>query len=71
LWQVDKDPLPLGEPKLMMVATKDGQWNPALFADRDKRYGYNTEKIKESRKETMPEVHVNPHADQFIRETRR
>jgi hypothetical protein len=34
LWQFDKDPLPLGEPKLMMVATKDGQWDPRLFQQR-------------------------------------
>jgi hypothetical protein len=34
LWQTDKgDTIPLGEPKLMMVAVKDGpvSWNPELF----------------------------------------
>ena len=63
LWQVDKDPLPLGEPKLMMVATKEGQWNQALFEERDKRYG-STEKCKKAR-EVLPDVPTNPNADQF------
>jgi hypothetical protein len=35
LWQTDRgDRLPIGEPKLMMVATKDGEWDPKLFERR-------------------------------------
>jgi hypothetical protein len=38
LWQVDKgDPLPLGLPQLMMVATNEGEWNPSLFRNREAR----------------------------------
>jgi hypothetical protein len=49
----------------MMVATKEGQWNPKLFEDRDNRYCYDTESIKKIRAEVMPVVKVNPKADQF------
>jgi len=45
LWQVDRgDTLPLGEPKLMMVANKEGEWNPKLFEYRDKKYNYDSRK---------------------------
>jgi hypothetical protein len=40
LWQTDRgDRLPIGEPKLMMVATKDGEWDPKLFERREAKYG--------------------------------
>jgi hypothetical protein len=55
-WQTDRgDALPLGEPKLMMVATKPGQWQESLFQQRP-----NAEEIRKSReKMEMPPVHPN------------
>ena len=39
LWQVDRgDTLPIGLPKLMMVANKDGEWDPKLFLNREARW---------------------------------
>ena len=79
LWQTDRgDSLPLGIPQLMMVATKDGQvtlppqfdsyrrcqWNPKLFENRDKRYGWNTEQLRRDREE-IPIPKVHPNADSW------
>lgn len=42
-WHTDMDKsLPLGVPQLMMGFTADGQVNPALVADRDKRFGIDS-----------------------------
>lgn len=39
-WQVDKgDVLPYGTPRLMMTFTGDGQLDPALARERDRRFG--------------------------------
>lgn len=49
-WHTDRDnTLPLGEPTLMMGFTADGQMNPALLTDRDRRFGVDTQKIRQSR----------------------
>jgi len=49
-WQVDRgDNLPLGEPKLMMAFTQDGQVNMELVDRRDKEYGISTLDNKKNR----------------------
>ena len=51
-WHTDRDKtLPLGEPALMMGFTADGQLNPALLADRDRRFDIDTQKIQKSRED--------------------
>ncbi len=42
-WHTDRDKtLPMGIPALMMGFTGDGQLDPALLADRDRRLGIDT-----------------------------
>lgn len=49
-WHTDRDKtLPLGEPALMMGFTADGQLDPALLADRDRRFDVQTSHIRASR----------------------
>jgi len=49
-WQIDRgDNLPLGEPKLMMAFTQDGQANMELIDRRDKEYGLSTLENKKNR----------------------
>ena len=49
-WHTDRDKtLPLGAPTLMMGFTADGQLNPALLADRDKRFDVDTATIRADR----------------------
>jgi len=66
LWQVDqRDVLPLGEPQLMMVGTREGnQINPMLFENREKTttLGYSTQHIVKSRQDITYPL-VNPNAD--------
>lgn len=64
-WQVDKDELPLGPPQLMMSFTKDGQLNPALMEDRDKRYGKSTAEVKDLRKDLKPSNPIAAGADHW------
>jgi len=46
-WHTDQErTLPLGSPMIMMGFTKDGQLNPGLLEDRDKRFNVSTEKNK-------------------------
>lgn len=62
-WHTDKDKtLPLGTPTLMMGFTADGQLNPALLADRDRRFDIDTEQIKRQR-EAVPARPVAQGAD--------
>jgi len=63
-WQVDQgDVLPLVEPQLMMVGTRENQINPMLFENREKTtIGYSTQHIVKSRQD-IPYPHVNPNAD--------
>ncbi len=62
-WHTDQDrTLPIGSPMIMMGLTKDGQLNPKLLADRDKRFNISTEKIKNSRKD-IPMSKVDPDAN--------
>jgi hypothetical protein len=49
-WHTDRDKtLPLGIPALMMGFTGEGQLDPALLADRDRRLGIDTQEIKRQR----------------------
>ncbi|MCL6745378.1 OBAP family protein [Kosakonia sp. R1.Fl] len=51
-WHTERDQtLPLGVPALMMGFTQDGQLNPALLADRDRRFDVNTSAIRQQRKD--------------------
>ncbi|MDR9892421.1 OBAP family protein [Pseudenterobacter timonensis] len=49
-WHTDRDKtLPLGIPALMMGFTGEGQLDPALLADRDRRLDIDTQAIKRQR----------------------
>lgn len=49
-WHTDRDKtLPLGIPALMMGFTGEGQLDPQLLADRDRRFNVNTQAIKQQR----------------------
>ncbi|UYM55538.1 OBAP family protein [Leclercia adecarboxylata] len=49
-WHTDRDKtLPLGIPALMMGFTGEGQLDPRLLADRDRRLGIDTQQIKAQR----------------------
>ncbi len=49
-WQVDRNPsFPMGIPQLMMGFTKDGQIDPRMLADRDRRFGVSTAEQKRNR----------------------
>ena len=62
-WQIDRgDKLPLGLPKLMMGFTADGQADPKMVEQRDKDFGTNTTKKKESRAD-IPAREIAPAAD--------
>lgn len=62
-WHTDQNlSLPLGSPMIMMGFTKDGQLQPALVSQRDKRFGTSTEEKKKNRAD-IPERTVDPMAD--------
>lgn len=51
-WHTDRDKtLPMGIPALMMGFTGDGQLDPALLVDRDRRLGIDTQAIKRERQD--------------------
>lgn len=51
-WHTDRDKtLPIGIPALMMGFTGEGQLDPALLADRDRRLGTDTQAIKRQRED--------------------
>lgn len=53
-WHTDRDKtLPLGIPALMMGFTGEGQLDPALLADRDRRLDINTQAIKQQRRDIV------------------
>jgi hypothetical protein len=66
-WQVDKgDSLPLGLPQLMMSFTNDGQLNPALAADVERRFNVSFKDNAEYRKNlTGPDEGVHPNANSW------
>lgn len=57
-WHTDRDlELPMGIPQIMMGFTKDGQLDPKLIADRDKRFNVNTENKRKQRADIpMPKI---------------
>lgn len=63
-WHTDQDlEVPVGTPMLMMGFTKDGQLHPELLADRDRRFGINSEEKKKKRADIpMPEVDPSANA---------
>lgn len=49
-WHTDQDiKLPFGNPALMMAFVKDGQLNPKLAQDRDKRFGISMQEKRKQR----------------------
>ncbi|WP_461130088.1 OBAP family protein [Spirosoma aerophilum] len=53
-WHTDRElTLPVGHPMIMMGFTKDGQVDPKLVADRDKRFGVSTEENKKNRADIL------------------
>jgi hypothetical protein len=64
-WHTDQDiDLPLGSPALMMGFTKDGQLNPRLLQDRDKRFDVSTDEKRKNR-EDIPNPTIQPGADSW------
>ena len=56
-WDTQKHDLPLGIPALMMGFTGEGQLKPEMLADRDRRFGISTSKLKHNRRDIhMPEL---------------
>lgn len=66
-WHTDRDKsLPLGVPQLMMGATADGQIDPALVADRDRRFEVDSAHKRQQRAD-LPSPAVHPGADAWQR----
>lgn len=62
-WHTDQDlKLPLGVPQLMMGFTADGQLDPKLLAERDRRLGVSSAETKAARAD-LPTPAVAPGAD--------
>ena len=62
-WHTDLDKqLPLGVPQLMMGFTGDGQVDPALVRERDKRFGIDSAEKKRQRAD-IPTPQIDPGAD--------
>jgi hypothetical protein len=62
-WHTDQQQtLPIGSPMIMMGFTKDGQINPRLLEERDKRFKVSTEDKKRKR-EDIPLPVVDPLAN--------
>lgn len=53
-WHTDRERnLPVGSPMIMMGFTKDGQLNPTLLSDRDRRFNVDAEEIKATRRDIL------------------
>lgn len=62
-WHTDQDlKLPLGVPQLMMGFTADGQLDPKLLAERDRRLGISSAETRAARAD-LPTPAVAPGAD--------
>ncbi|MBD8595366.1 OBAP family protein [Pseudomonas sp. CFBP 8758] len=62
-WHTDLDKqVPLGVPQLMMGFTADGQIDPALVRERDKRFGVDSDSKKAARAD-IPAPAIDPGAD--------
>jgi hypothetical protein len=54
-WNTDQGlSLPTGTPMLMMGFTADGQIDPAMVANRDRRFGVSTESERQNRRDIHP-----------------
>ncbi|KQQ60047.1 hypothetical protein ASF84_04860 [Pseudomonas sp. Leaf127] len=66
-WHTDQQKtLPLGVPQLMMGFTADGQIEPGRVAERDKRFGVDSEAKKRDRQD-IPAPAIDPGADAWQR----
>ena len=65
-WHIDhkRKDVPLGVPALMMGFTADGQINPPLVSDRDKRFEVSTNDKRQSRKD-IPSPQILPGANSW------
>lgn len=62
-WHTDPNKeLPLGVPQLMMGFTADGQIDPQLVIERDKRFDVDSTRKKKDRAD-IPAPHIDPDAD--------
>lgn len=62
-WHTDLNKkLPLGVPQLMMGFTRDGQIDPGLVSERDKRMRIDSDDAKRSREDIVPPA-IDPGAD--------
>lgn len=59
-WPDPKTPVPMGEPLLMWAYTKDGQIDPAMLADRDRRLQVSTPKARKRRSALGPVPQIEP-----------
>jgi hypothetical protein len=59
-WPDPKTALPMGEPLLMWSNTKDGQVDPGMLADRDRRLHVETRTIRRRRTVLGPVPQINP-----------
>jgi len=62
-WHTDlRKDLPLGAPQLMMGFTMDGQANPAMVAERDRRFDVDVNELRE-RRSAIPRPSIAAGAD--------
>ena len=62
-WQVDRQPdFPMGIPQLMMGFVKDGQVDPHLLEDRDRRFSASTTALRQDRAD-IPSPELVPGAN--------
>ena len=62
----DGDALPMGVPQLMMGFTADGQVDAARVAERDRRFGIDSEEKRRDRQDIQAPA-VDPAADAWQR----
>jgi hypothetical protein len=69
-WHTDQQrSLPIGSPMIMMGFTKDGQLNPKLLEERDRRFNISTTEIRKKR-EDIPMPDVDPMANAWEKDTK-
>ena len=66
-WHTDMgDALPLGVPQLMMAFTAEGQQDPQMVGERDRRFGIDSQEKRLNRAE-IPTPPIDPDADAWQR----
>ena len=58
--------LPIGVPQLMMGFTADGQLDPTVLSERDRRFNIDSTKLRENRA-SIPAPPIAPGADGWQR----